>query len=174
MMKMTKKLGLIVVLCGLMQPPALLADKGDMPLEPRVVNVSQTVIQMPLNKGVSIEDAVQAMVTSAENLNMKLVSHLKISDELKQRDIETRHFEVLQLCNPEDAGKLVQMESLYAAFIPCRIAVVEEEDGQVWLMMQNLDILINHQLIPPKLAQIAIKINQQMLSVMAAGVSGEF
>jgi len=174
MMKMTKEFGLVLALCWLIHPAMLLADKTENPPEPRVVSVSQTVIQMPLNKGVSIRDSVQAMITSAEDMNMKMVSHLKISDELKQRGIKTRHFEVLQLCNPEDAGKLVQMESLYAAFIPCRIAVVEEDDGQVWLMMQNLDILINHQLIPPKLAQIAIKINQQMLAVMAAGVSGEF
>lgn len=172
-MKMTKMLGIIVALSCLAQPSALLADDSEHGPEPKVVNVSQSVIQMPMHKGVKLTDSVDAMVSKAQEMNMKLVSHLKISDELKARGIKSPHFEVIQLCNPEDAGKLVAMEILYAAFIPCRISIVEDGSGQMWLMMQNLDILINQQLIPPKLAQIAIKINQQMLAVMAAGVSGE-
>ena len=41
-------------------------------------------------------------------------------------------------------------------------------------MMLNLDMLINSQLLPPELTEVAIRVNQAMLDVMVAGATGEF
>ena len=48
------------------------------------------------------------------------------------------------------------------------------KDGKLWLMMLNLDMLINSELLPPELTEIAIRVNQAMLDVMVAGATGEF
>jgi hypothetical protein len=40
-------------------------------------------------------------------------------------------------------------------------------------MMLNLDMLINSELLPAEVVEIAIRINQQMLDVMTAGASGK-
>jgi hypothetical protein len=51
--------------------------------------------------------------------------------------------------------------------------MVEDSEGRVWLMMLNLDMLINSKLLPPDAVETAIKVNQQMLDVMTAGASGK-
>jgi uncharacterized protein (DUF302 family) len=58
--------------------------------------------------------------------------------------------------------------------MPCRIAVVEDQAGKYWVMMLNLDMLIDSKLIPPEVTEVAIRVNQGMLDVMVAGATGEF
>lgn len=140
---------------------------------PRVVEVTQTVLQVPLRKGVSAQDAVEAMISKASELNVKLVSHLRVSDELNNRGLKAPHLEVLQLCSPEDAGKAVALNTIYAAYIPCRIALVEDADGIIWATMQNLDFLVDNKLMPTAAIELAIRINQEMLMILTAGVSGD-
>lgn len=41
----------------------------------------------------------------------------------------------------------------------CRIARMEDKDGQVWPMMVNLGTLTNRKQLPPELTEIAIRVN---------------
>ncbi|MCU7819903.1 MAG: DUF302 domain-containing protein, partial [gamma proteobacterium symbiont of Lucinoma myriamae] len=107
-------------------------------LTPDMVDVSISVLKMPLDKGVSVRDAHMSINLKAEELNMKKVGYLPVSDELKARGLNPPHLEIFQFCNPEDAMKMVQFNTLYAAFMPCRIALVEDEKGHLWLQMINL------------------------------------
>ena len=58
--------------------------------------------------------------------------------------------------------------------MPCRIPLVEDGNGETWLMMLNLDMLIDSELLPTEVVDTAIKVNQQMLDIMVAGATGEF
>ena len=82
--------------------------------------------------------------------------------------------EIFQFCNPGDAHKMVQYSPIFAAYMPCRIALVEDTEGKVWLMMINLDMLINNTKLPPELEKIATRINETLTAIMEAGASGEF
>lgn len=161
---------LVCIICVSGAP--LGAEKGGA-LLPKVVSVSQTVLQVPLNKGITAKEAADAMLNKALELNVKLVSHLKVSEELKGRGVDTRHLEILQLCTPEDAGKAIELNLVYAAYIPCRIALVEDRNGVVWAIMQNLDFQIDNKIMAPASIELAIRINQQMLIILTAGVTGE-
>ena len=129
---------------------------------------------MPLDKGVSARDAHMSINLKAEELNMKKVGYLPVSDELKARGLQPRHLEIFQFCNPEDAMKMVEFNTLYAAYMPCRIALVEDEEGHLWLQMINLDMIIDKYPLPEGLRKIAITINSQMLQIITAGVKGSF
>ncbi|MET0083445.1 MAG: DUF302 domain-containing protein [Sedimenticola sp.] len=137
-------------------------------------NISQSVVKMGLMKGVTLADASSAMVSKATELNLKLVGHQFVHREMAARGVETGHLEIIQFCNPEDAVKMVAMDPIYAAYMPCRIALVEDNEGREWLLMLNLDMLINSNNLPPELQEIAIRINQAMLAIMTAGATGEF
>ena len=54
-------------------------------LTPDIVDVSISVLKMPLDKGVSVNDARASINLKAEELNMKKVGYLPVSDELKAR-----------------------------------------------------------------------------------------
>jgi len=139
-----------------------------------LTDVSQTVLKMSLKEGIELQDAIDAMLSRAAELNMKMVGHLPVSEELKARGIDARHLEIYQFCNPEDAAKMVAFNPIYAAYMPCRVSIVEDRDGRVWLLTLNLDMLISTTHLPENLRKIAITINAQMIDIMIAGATGEF
>lgn len=139
-----------------------------------IIDISNSVLKMPLDKGVSVRDAHLSINLKAEELNMKKVGYLPVSDELKARGLKPRHLEIFQFCNPEDAMKMVAFNTVYAAYMPCRIALVEDEKGRLWLQMINLDMIIDKYVLPEDLRRIAVTINAQMLAIITAGVKGSF
>ncbi|MES9825311.1 MAG: DUF302 domain-containing protein [Candidatus Thiodiazotropha endolucinida] len=169
-MKSIQALGLALVL-SLFWTASVLA--GDQP-EINITDIKQTVVQMSVKDGVSRDDAVQALMSRAAEINLKYVARQQVSKELEARGLKTPYLDIFQFCNPEDARKMIIHDPIYAAYMPCRIAMVEDKDGQLWLMMLNLDMLINSELLPPELTEIAIRVNQAMLDVMVAGATGEF
>lgn len=143
--------------------------KGD-----HVFGITQTVLKMPLNDGVSAEDARQAMLSKAADVNLKMVGNQIVHKELQARGLETGILEIYQFCDPEDAMKMVQFNPLYAAYMPCRVALVEDSDKKLWLTMINLDFLIDNVPLPQELRTIAININGKMLDIISAAATGEF
>ena len=143
-------------------------------LSPQIIDVSNSVLKMPLDKGVSVHDAHMSINLKAEELNMKKVGYLPVSNELKARGLNPRHLEIFQFCNPEDAMKMVEFNTIYAAYMPCRIALVEDTKGNLWLQMINLDMIIDKYPLPEDLRRIAVTINSQMLQIITAGVKGSF
>jgi len=127
---------------------------------------------MSLKKGVTPEDAAEAMVSKAAELNLRLVGRQNVHEALRSRGMKSPHLEILQFCDPEDAVKMVMKNPLYAAYMPCRISLVEDTNGRPWLFMLNLDMLIDNSSLAPDLQAIATRINQSMLAIMAAGATG--
>ena len=56
---------------------------------------------------------------------------------------------------------MVRFNPLYAAYMPCRVSLVEDTDHKLWLTMINLDFLIENVPLPEDLRTIAININAQ-------------
>ena len=137
-------------------------------------DVSQTVAKIALADGVSADDAIVAIKSKAIELNMKFVAHQPLSKELKARGIDSGRLEIFQFCNPTDAYKMVAFNPIFAAYMPCRIALVEDDKGKTWLMMVDLNMLINNTALPPELNKIATRINQTLVQIMEAGASGDF
>ncbi|WP_462322463.1 DUF302 domain-containing protein [Halochromatium sp.] len=155
--------------------PLAMAAEGD-PSAPEVnmVEIGQTVLKLGLAEGVTPDDAIDAMNSKAVELNMKLVGHQNVSAELEARGLDSPRLEIFQFCRPEDAVKMVRFNTIYAAYMPCAIALVEDNDGRHWLEMLNLDMIINAYELPPELQAIAITINGEMLSIITAGATGSF
>ncbi len=137
-------------------------------------DISQTVIKMALAEGVTWDAASEAMMSKAAELNMKLVGRQNVGKELQARGIPAQNLEIFQFCDPEDAMKMVAFNTIYAAYMPCRIALVEDSNKRNWLLMLNLDMIINAFSLPAELQAIAIGVNGEMLSILTAGATGSF
>ncbi len=140
----------------------------------KIESITQTVLKMAIKDGISADDAIEAMQSKAAELNMKAVAHQPVSKELEARGIDSPRLEIFQYCNPEDAIKMVKFNTIFAAYMPCRIALVEDSKGKFWLEMVNLDMIINSVALPPELNKIAIETNGKMLDILTAGATGEF
>jgi uncharacterized protein (DUF302 family) len=160
----------------LLAAPAGAAEPAKAPASPDVqmYDISHSVLKMGLAEGVTADAAAQAMQSKAAELNMKLVGYQNVGKEVSARGIKAPRLEIFQFCDPEDAVKMVQFNTLYAAYMPCRIALVEDNAGKVWLEMLNLDMLIQAYPLPPELQAIAINVNGIMLDIITAGSTGEF
>lgn len=158
---------------GLPAATAVAQDPASAP-DVNMYEIGQTVLKMGLAEGVTPDDAVDAMNSKAVELNMKLVGHQNVGKELEARGVDSPRLEIFQFCRPEDAVKMVRFNTIYAAYMPCSIALVEDNEGKVWLEMLNLDMIINAYELPPELQAIAITINGEMLSIITAGATGAF
>ncbi len=139
-----------------------------------VFNVEQSVIKIALRDGISPQDAIDAMMSKATELNMKNVGRQEVSAELKARGENARHLEVFQFCRPSDARLMADYNVVYAAYMPCRIAMVEDTTGRYWLVTLNLDMLIENTVLPDDIYTLAIQTNSNMLTIMSAAATGEF
>lgn len=159
---------LMVMLLGLcLLTPAFAAEQGDAGGSNEL-----GVVKMKLQDGVSMDDAVESMKLRANMLNMKLVGELPLSKQLKSMGQNPRRMEVYQFCNPLIAQQMVEGNIDFAAFLPCRISLVEDAQGQGWLVMADLDKILQKVQLPPELQKKAVGVRDALNQIMKAGASG--
>lgn len=130
------------------------------------------VITMPLEEGVTMDDAVTSMKLRANLHNLMLVSHQPLSEQLTSMGIQSRRLEIFQFCDPGTAARMVEAAVEFAAYIPCRIALVETADQPVLVMLDMAPMLESEEL-PPALREEARTVWQNLMDIMRAGSGGE-
>lgn len=140
----------------------------------QTVDVRQTIAKMPIAESVTVDEAIEAMKSRAYDLNLRIVGEQYISREQESRGLKPLYLTVLQFCSPSESYTLVSANPLFAGYMPCRIAIVEDDKKKFWLVMFNLDIMVESKMLPPEIVETAVDINRNMLSVMASGATGEF
>lgn len=135
-------------------------------------SVARTVIEVPLAKGVSIDDAISSMKLRASLLNFKLVAHQPLSAQLMALGLKhVRRLEIYQFCDPRTAYDMVEFNMAYAAYLPCRIAVVQSRGGKAWLVMLDPKRLLSRDM-PAALRKKAQRVIRDLEDIMKAGASG--
>ena len=152
--------GSLFVVCGL---------QAAMP----VINIEDTVVKMPLAEGLGFEDAVESMKLRANIHNMKLVAELPLSKQVEAMGQKARHMAIYQFCDPLTAQRMVEANINFAAYLPCRIALVEDEKGRGWLVMMNLDMMLQGATLTKELKVRAIKVRDVLMDIMKAGANGD-
>lgn len=135
-----------------------------------------TVWKVPLAEGVSWQDAEEAMKSVANELNMKGVGDLPLSDQVKaMTDQETRFFKIYQYCDPLIAAQMIEFSDAYSAYLPCRISMVEDKDGKFNLYALNMDMMIyGGKTLPPELLKSAMGVKDKIQEIMKRGAEGDF
>ena len=135
-----------------------------------------TTWAIKVKPGVSVEDIEAALATVATDENTKPVGVLPLSDELQARDpsIKQKMLRVLSYCSPATARMMVDFSPAMAAFLPCRVVIVEKEDG-LWLYTLNMDMMIKMgKKMPPELKVETMKVRNTIWKMMEKGAAGEF
>lgn len=135
-----------------------------------------TVWKMPLADGVSPADAEQVMSFVANQKNIKGVGELPLSEQVELMTGEKQRFlKIYQYCDPRTAMKMVDYSDAFAAYLPCRIALVEDKQGNHALYSLNMDLMISGgKPLPPELLKEANRIKETILEIMQRGANGEF
>ncbi len=137
------------------------------------MTISDTVLKMPLAEDVSMDDAVESMKLRANALNFKLVAHLPLYKELEAMGVETKRVEIFQFCDARIARDMIAENLDFSAYLPCRITMIEDQEGKPWLVTLDLDKVIQMAGLPPELMENAIKVRDTINEIMTAGANGD-
>jgi len=135
-----------------------------------------TVWKIPVQEGISAEDAEEAMKFTANEHNIAKVGELPIYQDIKAKTgVEYRYAKIFMFCNSLTAAKMMDYSDAYSAYLPCRITMIEDKQGKLWLISLNMDLMIyGGATLPPELKAEAIKVKEIILDIMNRGSTGEF
>lgn len=125
--------------------------------------------------GVSVAEVEQAFASVAAEDNIKGVGEFPLSRELEARSGKPERFlKVYSYCSPATARKMIDFSPHMAAYLPCRITVLEKEDG-LWIYTLNLDMLTRMgRKLPPDVKQAVTQVRDTMWKMLERGSKGEF
>lgn len=124
--------------------------------------------------GVTANDVEQILLQVASERNMKDVGQLPLSKELEARTGQPQKLlKVYSFCNPTTARAMVDFSPHMAAFLPCRITLVEQADG-LWLYTLNMDLMLKlGRTLPPALKDEATAVRDTLFMMMERASKGD-
>lgn len=125
--------------------------------------------------GVTIAEIEEAFASVAAEDNMRPVGDMPISKELELRSGKPEKFlKVYSYCDPAAARQMVSFSPSMAAFLPCRISVVEQDDGY-WIYTMNIDMLVKlGRPLPPDVSATLHRVRASLLKMFERGAAGDF
>lgn len=135
-----------------------------------------TVWKVPVADGLSAEDVEQTMRFVANEHNIKNVGELPLSEQVAAMTGEPqRLLKIYMFCNPLTAAKMVDYSDAFSAYLPCRISLVEDKAGKLWIYTLNMDMMIHGgATLPDDLFEEANTVKDVILDIMNRGAAGDF
>ena len=132
-------------------------------------------------KGLSFDEIVEAMDSRAVEENLKKSGHNMIWKEIEAKTGQpTPRIEILQYCDAMVARMVLDYSPEFSIFLPCRISVLEDAKGDIWLMTLDWDVswlnFVWHpdSQLDQELKKSGQRIRDAMLSIVEAGATGDW
>ncbi len=136
-----------------------------------------TVWRMKVQEGVTKEDIAMSLESARVGTGLLDVGQMPLSEEIKARTgrDDVKYLKIYQYCNPITAEKMVDYSPYFSAYLPCRIAVAEDENGDLWLYSLDMDMMIHGgRELPPEMKKEAGKVRDAIWNMMESAASGGF
>ncbi|MDX1346244.1 MAG: DUF302 domain-containing protein [Sedimenticolaceae bacterium] len=171
MKRFTLNLFFSLVITALLSVQAQAMDMVDLPesCEDKGLNI----IVCPLDDGIGTDDAIDSMKLRANSLNFKLVAHMPLSEQVKAMGEDANRMEIFQFCDALIAKQMVEYNIVFAGFLPCRIAIIEDADGNGSIVTMNMDTMVNSVELTEDLKKLGLKVRNTIFSIVQAGVEGD-
>lgn len=130
--------------------------------------------------GLTFDEVIESLQSKALDLNMRLTGHN--TPYIILRDVfdpESPRLEYLSFCDLITMRLILNYSLEMSAFLPCRIAVMEDGEGQIWLTTLDwdvrwLDTSPNPNRISDDLRERAIRVRENIEAIMEAAATGDF
>ncbi len=131
---------------------------------------------VPVKEGLTAEDVVESLKSLATSRNFLFVGESPFYKQVKAITGEDyRYVNFLSFCDARVGKLMLEYRNQYSGFMPCRIAIVEDSSGRLWLHSMNLDLMIHGgKELPPDLKESALKVSTIIKEMMAGAARGEF
>jgi uncharacterized protein (DUF302 family) len=134
-----------------------------------------TTWERKVKPGVTPKDVEEILKMVAVERNMRDVGVLPLSKELEARSgKKEKLLTVYSYCSPGTARRMVDFSPHMAAYLPCRISVVEKDDG-LWLYTLNMDMMVKMgRKLPSPLKEEAMAVRNTIYEMMERASKGEY
>jgi len=138
--------------------------------------VEAMVVKVPVEEGLSTEDVDQSIRSIANELNIKNVGELPMYKEIEAMSgTPFRFVKIYLLCNAMTAASMINYSDSYSSYLPCRVTLLEDKTGHLWLYTLDMDLMIyGGKTLPPALKEEALKIRDTIMEVMHRSAEGDF
>jgi uncharacterized protein (DUF302 family) len=135
-----------------------------------------TVWKVPVKEGLSPDDVEETMRFVANEHNIKNVGELPLSGQIEaMTGDKTRFFKIFMFCNALTAANMLDYSDAFSAYLPCRVSMVEDKKGRLWLYSLNMDAMIyGGKKLPSALKQEAEGVKEIIQDIMNRGAAGDF
>jgi len=135
-----------------------------------------TVWKRKVADGLTFEDVDESVQSMAQAENIRDVGQLPLGEQVSlMQGEEWRKLKIYLYCNPLTAAKMVEVSEAYSAYLPCRVSLVEDENGELWLYSLDMDMMIHGgKPLPPELLEEALHVKKVILAILDGAAEGEF
>lgn len=130
--------------------------------------------------GLTFADVKESLFLRANQLNVKYVGENLMWKDFHAvlGDTEAPKIEVYSWCDIAVARELLKISPEFVVFLPCRIAIMEDGNKELWVLMLDwsLDWVKGYEKqlgLTPELVNGAVDLNQRMDEMMRAAANGE-
>ena len=133
------------------------------------------VRKVKIDPDVSTEEVIESMKSIATDANMLQVGDSRMSDESIKDGKGNRYIRILHYCSPSIAKQFIDYSLAFGAFMPCRILIVEDENGDRWLITMAMELMLfGGHTLPPEMMKKAEHVRETMYNMMDLGAKGDF
>ena len=135
-----------------------------------------TVWRAQVIDGLSAEDVEDIMKSVASEHNIKKVGELPLYKEVAAMSGKPyRYAKIFMFCNALTAAQMMDFNDAYSAYLPCRVSLLEDKTGKLWIYTLNMDMMIHGgKTLPPALKKEAERVKMVINDIMNRGAAGEF
>jgi uncharacterized protein (DUF302 family) len=135
-----------------------------------------TTWERKVKPGLTAQEVENIIKGVAIERNMRDVGTLPLSKELEARSgKKEKLLTVYSFCSPGIAREMVDFSPHMAAYLPCRVSLVELDDGSLMLYTLNMDMMVKMgRKLPSPLKEHAMKVRDTMWEMIERASKGEF
>jgi len=132
------------------------------------------LIEEGTTKKEAIENAIEVMDEVGESYGLAKVDEKTMPRKLLNKDGKKVYTHIRSYCSPTIADIFLEHSGEFVGFMPCRVGIVEDKNGDVWLYTMALDMMISGgHTLPPELLEHAKNVKDAMVKMITDGAAGE-
>ena len=139
-----------------------------------MVRKVKMVIPEGMTKAEAVENALEIMDEVGQEYGMAMVDSKTMPRGGKLFRDGGLLTHIRSYCSPTIADIFLTHSPEFIGFMPCRIGLIEEPNGDIYLYTMSMELMINggHRL-PPKLLELANEVRTGMYTMMEKAAKGE-
>ena len=133
-----------------------------------MVRKVKMVIPEGMTKEEAIENALDVMDEVGEEYGLAMVDSKTMPRSSKV------YTHIRSYCSPSIADRFLNHSREFIAFMPCRIGIIEETNGDLYIYTMGMELLISGgHTLPPELLKLANEVRTGMYTMMEKAASGD-